>query len=65
MFNLVRVSKIKDLPFELPFKPQTFYKMWHMGRNLQIFIKLGGSLFIDIQKLEELIEGSRGQRKAE
>jgi len=55
MRNLVRVSKADGLPF----KKQTFYKMFHTKRNLQIFVKLGGALFIDLDRLEQLIDASR------
>jgi len=60
MQNLVRVSKAVGLPF----KPQTFYKFFHLKKHLQIFVKIGGSLFIDLDRLEELIDASRGRREA-
>jgi hypothetical protein len=63
MQNLVRVSKIKSLPYKLPFEPSTFYKMFHCKRNMEIFVKLNGSLFVDLNRLEELIEKSRGRRE--
>jgi len=59
MQNLIRVSKADGLPF----KPSTLYKMHHVGRNLEIFVKLGGSLFVDLDRLEQLIEASRARRR--
>jgi hypothetical protein len=58
MQNLVRVSKAQGLPF----KPQTFYKWWHLKKHPEIFVKIGG-LFVDLDKLEELMEASRGRPK--
>jgi hypothetical protein len=63
MQNLVRVSKIKSLPFKSPFEPSTYYKWWHIGKHKEIFVKLGGSLFVDLDRLEQLIDASRGQQE--
>jgi hypothetical protein len=64
MQNLVRVSKMKVLSFKLPFEPTTFYKWFHLKKHPEIFVKLSGALFVDLDRLEQLIEASRGQRKA-
>ena len=40
MQNLVRVSKAEGLPF----KPQTFYKWYHLKKHSEIFVKFGGTL---------------------
>lgn len=55
MQNLVRVSKAEGLPF----KPQTFYKWFHLGKYPEIFVKFGGSLFIDVDRLTQAIDKSR------
>lgn len=65
MQNLVRVSKIKNLPFDTPFEPATYYKWFHLKKHLEIFVKLSGGLFVDLDRLEKLIDSSRGQRGAE
>ena len=57
--RLVRVSKIKNSPTKLPFEPATFYKWFHLKKHLEIFVKLSGALFVDIDRLEQLIEASR------
>lgn len=57
MQNLVRVSKAKDLPF----KPQTFYKWFHLKKHPEIFVKFGGTLFIDLDRLAQAIDKSRFQ----
>lgn len=64
MQNLVRVSKVKRLPFKLPFEPATFYKWFHLKKHLEIFVKLSGALFVDIDRLEQLIDASRGHKGA-
>jgi len=56
--NLVRVSKSKG---KGPFEPQTYYKWFHLGKHLEIFVKFGGSLFVDTDKLAELLEAGRGK----
>lgn len=61
MQNLVRVSKADNLPF----KKQTFYKWFHLGKYPEIFVKFGGSLFVDVDRLSEAIDRSRPQRQAE
>ena len=61
MQNLVRVSKAEDLPF----KPATLYKWFHLKRHLEIFLKFGGTLFVDVDRLEQLIEASRGGVKGD
>lgn len=59
MQNLVRVSKADGLPF----KKQTFYKWWHLKKYPQIFIKLSGGLFIDIDALKRVMEEARGMAR--
>ena len=61
MQNLIKVSQVRNLPF----KRQTFYKWFHTGKHLEIFLKFGGSLFVDVDRLEQLIEASRGGVKGD
>jgi hypothetical protein len=58
MQNLVRLSRVA--PNTLPLSKATFYKMHHLKKNPQIFVKIGGALFLDIDALEQLIEKGRG-----
>jgi hypothetical protein len=58
--NLVRVSKAEMAG--LPFKPATFYAWHHKGKYPEIFISIGGALFVDKSRLEELIEAHRCSR---
>ena len=53
--DLVRLSKADSLPL----CKSTLYKWKHLGKFPQLFVKLGGALFIDLNELEELIEAGR------
>jgi hypothetical protein len=57
MKNLIRVSRAKEAG--LPFATQTFYKFRHTGKHLELFVKIGGALFIDMDALARLIEAGR------
>ncbi len=57
MQNLIRVSKADNLPF----KKQTFYKWYHLGLHPEIFVKFGGALFVDLDRLAQAIDKSRPQ----
>jgi hypothetical protein len=61
MQNLIRVSKMKDLPIKLPYEPQTFYKWFHLGKYPEIFVKFGGGLFVDLDALDRVLEKARGR----
>jgi hypothetical protein len=53
--NLVRLCKADSLPL----CKSTLYKWRHLKKFPQLFIKLGGALFVDLNALEEIIEASR------
>jgi hypothetical protein len=55
MNNLLRVSQANGLPF----KKQTFYKWYHTKKHLEIFVKFGGALFVDVDRLAQAIDKSR------
>jgi hypothetical protein len=61
MQNLVRVSQAHNLPF----KPATLYKFHHVGKFPEIFVKISGSLVVDIDQLEQLIDDCRGGVKGD
>jgi hypothetical protein len=56
--NLRRVSRAKADP-PLPFSASWFYKNHHLGNHPEIFVKIGGALFIDLDKFAELVESGR------
>lgn len=59
MKDLARVSRAREEG--LPYKPATFYAWHYLGKYPEIFVKLGGGLFIDKKKLHEVIDRSRTQ----
>ncbi len=58
--NLVRLSKADNLPL----RKSTLYKWKHLHKFPELFVKLGGALFVDLKALDELIEAGRLSRKA-
>lgn len=53
--NLIRVSKARGLPVAV----STLYKWRHLKRFPGIFVKLGRSLFIDLDALYKEVEAGR------
>jgi hypothetical protein len=53
--NLIRLSKADSLPL----CKSTLYKWKHLGKFPQLFVKLGGALFVDLNALDEIIEAGR------
>lgn len=58
--NILRVSKANDR--DLPFRTSTFYKWHHCNRYPHLFVKIGKSLFVDLDALDRLIEQGRLQK---
>ena len=58
--NLVRISQAKEAG--LPFAPATLYKMKHCRRFPDLFVKIGGAVFVDMDAFRELVEMSRLSR---
>ena len=62
--NLIRLSKINELPPEKRlFAKSSYYKMHHLRRYPRLFVKVGGALFIDLHVLKEIAEAGRGKEK--
>ena len=61
MRNLLRVSKISEQDF--PISPSTLYKWRHTNKYPELFIKLGGFLFIDLSELDRLCQTNRLSKK--
>jgi hypothetical protein len=57
MRNLVRVAN--TTPEKHTFKPSTFYKWAHLKKYPEIFIKVSGALFVDVDALDRLFEKGR------
>lgn len=57
--NLIRLAKADSLPL----CKSTLYKWKHLGKFPQLFVKLGGALFVDLNVLDEIIEAGRLQSR--
>jgi hypothetical protein len=49
--NLIRISDATDLPL----KRSTFYKWYHMGKYPELFVKIGGALFLNKSQFARLV----------
>jgi hypothetical protein len=56
--NLIRLSHIKN--GQLPVAKATLYKWRHLRKYPDLFVRLGGAVFLDTEFLERLIEAGRG-----
>ena len=54
--NLVPIS---DAPAKLQFAEKTLRNWRSQGLYPQIFVKLGGKVFIDISEIEKIIQGQK------
>lgn len=59
MEHLVRISKVKNIP-NFPLKPSTLYKWRTLRKHKDLFVNLGGAVFVDMNRLARLMEASRG-----
>ncbi len=58
--RLVSVSNEKELKAAgIPFKPSTLYAWKWAGKYKQIFRKIGGKLFVDVDEFERLVNNSK------
>jgi hypothetical protein len=60
--NLVRLSKAGNHP-QIPLAVSTLYKWRHLQKFPQLFVELGGAVFIDLSALQELIENGRQSKR--
>lgn len=59
--NLLRVSKANETP-GFPLKASTLYKWIHTKKHPELFVRLGGAVFVNLTKLDALVSsgGTRG-----
>lgn len=63
MKHLVRLSKVSDETS--PLSRSTLYKYHADGKYPQLFVKIGGAVFLDQREMEKVVEAGRGQSGAE
>ncbi|MGO8945887.1 MAG: hypothetical protein ACLQJ7_19730 [Syntrophobacteraceae bacterium] len=54
MTNLIRISQIDKTP-GFPLKASTFYKWIHLRRHPELFVRLGGAVYVNLDRLDEVI----------
>ena len=62
MSNLLRLSKVNSTP-GFPLKASTMYMWHHKQKHPEIFVSLGGAVFVDLDALGKLIEAGRQSRR--
>lgn len=55
MTNLLRVSKVNEAP-GFPLRKSTLYKWLHCGKHPELFVRLGGAVYVNLDKFDELIQ---------
>jgi len=58
MSNLLRLSKIDEIP-GFPFRKSTLYKWVHVRKHPEIFVRIGGAVFLDLDAFNALVEKGR------
>ena len=61
MTNLLRVSKANKKP-GFPLRAATLYKWIHTKKHPDLFVRLGGAVFVNLDRLDEVI-GQGGTAK--
>lgn len=62
MRNLIRLTQVETDPRTMHlFKRSTYYGWFHRRKHSEIFVKIGGTVFIDVDRLDQLIEKGRGK----
>jgi hypothetical protein len=54
MTNLLRVSKVNETP-GFPLRASTLYKWLHIRKHPELFTRLGGAVYVNLDKLDEVI----------
>jgi hypothetical protein len=54
MANLLRLSKVNEIP-GFPLRASTLYKWKHLRKHPELFVKLGGGVFVNLDKLDSLV----------
>ncbi|MGC8490189.1 MAG: hypothetical protein ACP5SH_00480 [Syntrophobacteraceae bacterium] len=54
MANLLRLAKVNETP-GFPLRASTLYKWKHLGKHKELFVQLGGGVFVNLDKLDAVI----------
>lgn len=58
----LNIVRIPDVEKYLPLKKATFYKWKAEGMHPEIFIKIGGALFVDIDAFWKMVKDTNKRR---
>ena len=61
MGNLLRISKVNKTP-GFPLRASTLYKWLHCRPHPELFVRLGGAVFVNLDKLNQMIEAGGTQK---
>jgi hypothetical protein len=54
MSHLLRVSKVDQTP-DFPLRASTLYKWHHVRKYPELFVRLGGAVYVNLDKLDAII----------
>jgi hypothetical protein len=58
MANLLRLSRVDETP-GFPLKKSTLYKWVHTRKHPEVFVRIGGAVFVDLDAFGRLVEKGR------
>jgi hypothetical protein len=61
MTNLLRISKVNETP-GFPLRASTLYKWVHCRKHPELFVRLGGAVFVNVDRLNDLIRDGGTKR---
>ena len=64
MTNLLRVSKVDERQ-DFPLRKSTLYSWLHHGKHPELFVRLGGAAFVNLDVLDDLIRKGGTSAKPE
>lgn len=54
MANLLRVCRVNERP-DFPLRASTLYKWIHTRKHPELFVRLGGAVYINLDKLDAMV----------
>ena len=54
MANLLRLSKVNETP-GFPLRASTLYKWVHVKKYPELFVRLGGAVYVNLDKLDSMV----------
>jgi len=60
----MKLVRIKELPPEIPVKISTLYAWHHYNKYPGLFVKVGGFLCVDMEKIQDIMTIKKAPRVA-